>query len=104
MRQLLRNGGIDAVFCGDDVLAMGAIDACRQAGALVPRDVGIIGFNDMAMAAWPGYNLTTIHQPVADITVTAVELVLDIVDAPGGRTESRIFQCHVVERGTLRSA
>jgi DNA-binding LacI/PurR family transcriptional regulator len=35
MKQLLRNGGIDAVFCGDDVLAMGAMDACREAGARV---------------------------------------------------------------------
>src|SRR5450631_1845844 len=56
MKQLLRNGGIDAVFCGDDVLAMGAIDACRDAGVDVPRHMGIIGFNNMAMAAWPGYN------------------------------------------------
>jgi DNA-binding LacI/PurR family transcriptional regulator len=37
MKQLLRNGGIDAVFCGDDVLAVGAIGAGREAGIDVPR-------------------------------------------------------------------
>lgn len=102
MQQLIRNGGIDAVFCGDDVLAMGAIDACRQAGASVPGDIGILGFNDMAMAAWPGYNLTTIHQPVPQIIGAAVELVLSAVDHADGAFEARTFECHLVERGTLR--
>ena len=95
-------GDIDAVFCGDDVLAMGAIDACREAGIDVPRDMGIIGFNNMAMAAWPAYNLTTIHQPVADIIVTAVELLLGIVDRSNQATDMRLFDCKAIERGTLR--
>jgi len=102
MKQLLLNGGIDAVFCGDDVLAMGAIDACREAGARVPQDIGVMGFNDMAMAAWPSYNLTTIHQPVADIIITAVELLLGIIDRSGEKKSVRLFDCHAVERGTLR--
>jgi len=103
MKQLLRNGGIDAVFCGDDVLAMGAIDACRDAGIAVPRDIGVIGFNNMAMAAWPAYNLTTIHQPVADIIVTAVELLLGVIDQTPQTTHLRLFECSAVERGTLKA-
>jgi DNA-binding LacI/PurR family transcriptional regulator len=86
------------------VLAMGAIDACREAGALVPQDVGVMGFNDMAMAAWSSYNLTTIHQPVADIIITAVELLLNIVDQSAEKKVMRLFECHAVERGTLRPA
>jgi DNA-binding LacI/PurR family transcriptional regulator len=62
-----------------------------------------MGFNDMAMAAWSAYNLTTIHQPVADIIATAVELVLGIVDNSRKKPEIRIFDCHAVERQTLRS-
>jgi DNA-binding LacI/PurR family transcriptional regulator len=103
MKQLLRNGGVDAVFCGDDVLAMGALDACKEVGARVPHDIGVMGFNDMAMAAWPAYNLTTIHQPVADIIITAVELLLGIVDHSDDNTDIRLFECHAVERGTLRA-
>jgi DNA-binding LacI/PurR family transcriptional regulator len=103
MKQLLRNGGIDAVFCGDDVLAMGAIDACRDAGIAVPRDIGVIGFNNMAMAAWSAYNLTTIHQPVADIIVTAVELLLGVIDQSPQTTPLRLFECSAVERGTLKA-
>ena len=103
MRQLLRSGGIDAVFCGDDILAMGALDACREAGVGVPGDIGVIGFNDIAMAAWPAYNLTTIRQPIGDIIVTAVELLLGIIDQSERRADSRIFDCEGVVRGTLRA-
>lgn len=102
MRRLLRDGGMDAVFCGDDNLAMGAIDACRAAGVTVPGDMGVIGFNDMAIAAWPGYDLTTIHQPTADIITEAVDLVLGIVDRPLKRGTVRLFDCRPVIRGTLR--
>jgi DNA-binding LacI/PurR family transcriptional regulator len=102
MRQLLREGGIDAVFCGDDNLAMGAIDACREAGVSVPAQMGVIGFNDMAIAAWPGYNLTTIRQPTAEIITAAVELVLTIVEKPITRPVVRLFDCRAVIRGTLR--
>jgi DNA-binding LacI/PurR family transcriptional regulator len=102
MRQLLREGGIDAVFCGDDNLAMGAIDACREAGLDVPRDIGVIGFNDMTIAAWPAYNLTTIRQPTAEIITAAVELVLAIVERPVRRPILRLFDCRAVIRGSLR--
>jgi DNA-binding LacI/PurR family transcriptional regulator len=103
MRQLLRSGGIEAVFCGDDILAMGALDACREAGVNVPGDVGIVGFNDMAMAAWPAYNLTTIRQPIGDIIVTAVELVISMVDQSEKAPEAHVFKCESVVRGTLRT-
>jgi DNA-binding LacI/PurR family transcriptional regulator len=104
MRQLLRNGGIDAVFCGDDNLAMGAMDACREVRVKVPGDMGIMGFNDMAIAAWPAYNLTTIHQPTADIITGAVELVLSIIEKPVTKAIVRLFDCRTVIRGTLRAA
>ena len=104
MRQLLKDDGIDGVFCGDDNLAMGAIDACREARVKVPGDMGIIGFNDMAIAAWPAYNLTTIHQPTADIITAAVELVLGIIEKPVKKSIVRLFDCRVVVRRTLNAA
>ena len=104
MRQLLRGGGIDAVFCGDDNLAMGSIDACREAGFDVPKDIGVIGFNDMTIAAWPAYDLTTIRQPTAEIITAAVELILATVERPVRRPVIRLFDCRTVNRGTLRKA
>ena len=38
MQALIKRGGIDGVFCGDDILAIGAVDACRECGMSVPKD------------------------------------------------------------------
>jgi DNA-binding LacI/PurR family transcriptional regulator len=102
MRELLRQGGIDSVFCGDDILAMGALDACREAGIAVPESIGVVGFNDIAMAAWPAYDLTTIRQPIGDITVAAVEMLLALIDRPDRPPQAHSFPCEAVVRGTLR--
>lgn len=102
MRQLIQGGGIDGVFCGDDILAVGAIDACREYGVSVPEDIGIVGFDDMPMASWRAYNLTTVRQPVADIIATAIELIVSIVDQPDRTARSRLFACEPVVRETLR--
>jgi DNA-binding LacI/PurR family transcriptional regulator len=92
------------VFCGDDILAIGAIDACRAAGIDVPGDIGILGFDDMPMAAWSAYDLTTVRQPLGDIIVSAVELMLATIDQPDRAPETRLFACEAVVRGTLKAA
>jgi DNA-binding LacI/PurR family transcriptional regulator len=102
MRELLRSGGFDAVFCGDDILAMGALDACVEAGVEVPGQIGILGFNDIAMSAWPSYRLTTIRQPIADIINAAVDMITGMVEQGGNAVRSRRFSCSLVERGTLK--
>lgn len=66
----------DAVFCGNDATAFGVIDAARRRlGLRVPEDVAVIGFDDVPMAAWPGYDLTTVRNPV-DAIVAAVRDIL----------------------------
>ncbi len=102
MTDLLAAHTVDAVFCGDDILAMGALDACRDAGRKVPRDIGILGFNDIAMASWAAYDLSTIRQPIADIIVTAVERAIQLVEHPALQPKPQLFACEAVLRGTLR--
>ncbi len=67
--RLLRNGqDMDAIFCANDILALGVLDAIRYAGGVrVPDDVSVIGFDDIAAAGWPGYDLTTVKQPVDEM-------------------------------------
>lgn len=101
-RALAEGLGVEAWFCGDDVLSMGALAAVREAGLAVPGDVGIIGLNDMEMAGWAGVDLTTIHQPFGDIVRAAVDLVERRMEEPERAPEVRLFPCRVVERGTLR--
>jgi DNA-binding LacI/PurR family transcriptional regulator len=102
MEALIKRGDIDGVFCGDDILAIGAIDACRGGGKSVPEDIGIVGFDDMPMASWTAYDLTTVRQPVADIIGTAIDLIVSAVEEPSRAAPSRLFPCEAVVRGTLR--
>ncbi len=102
MRTLLGGTSVEAVFCGDDLICMGAMDAARAAGLHIPGDIGFLGFNDMDMAGWSAYDLTTIRQPIRDIILSSVELVIAMVDDPKRSPETRLFPCSIVERGTLR--
>ena len=102
MRRLLADTRIDAVFCGDDILAIGAMDACTEAGLSIPHNIGILGFNDIAMACWAAYDLSTIRQPIADIIVTAVELAIKLVANHKLAAEPQRFACEAVLRNTLR--
>ncbi|WP_352885779.1 LacI family DNA-binding transcriptional regulator [Mesorhizobium sp. M0862] len=93
----------DAVFCASDVIAFGALDALREAGIPVPREISIVGFDDIPMAAWAAFDLTTIRQPRRRMVREAVAtLVARINGAPLGSIS--LVPGELVMRGTLRKA
>ena len=102
MQRLLQGTPAEAYFCGDDVLSIGALSAIQSAGMKVPRDIGIIGLNDMEMAGWANINLTTIRNPVEQIIASSIELIEASLKDDNRYPEARLFACEVVERGTLR--
>lgn len=102
MHEVLQSEQVETVFCGDDLICMGAMDAARGAGKSIPGDIGFLGFNDIAMAGWDAYALTTIRQPIRDIIMSSVELVVGMVENPARSAEIRLFPCSVIERGSLR--
>ena len=102
MKELLSVGKVDAVFCGDDLICMGAMDEARSIGLKIPQDIGFLGFNDMDMSSWSSYNLTTVRQPTQDIILSSIELIISLVDAPDRAIENRLFNCSIIERGTLK--
>jgi DNA-binding LacI/PurR family transcriptional regulator len=103
MQRLLALSPAEAYFCGDDLLAVGALSAIRDAGLAVPDDIGLIGLNDMDMSRWPLIGLTTIRQPVADIIEAAIDMVSAQIADPALPPEIRQFPCRVIERQTLRA-
>lgn len=103
MLRLLSDGPAEAYFCGDDVLSVGALSAIESSGLGVPGDIGLIGLNDMEMSGWENINLTTIRQPIPEIVEASIELVMEMLDDPATLPASRLFDCTVVERGTLRA-
>ncbi len=92
----------EGYFGGDDVLSIGALSALRDAGREVPRDVGLVGLNDMAMAGWETFRLTTIRQPFAEIVAGVLDMLAAGLRTPGKAPEVRVYPCALVERGTLR--
>ena len=102
MQRLLASQPAQAYFCGDDLLAVGALTAIQDAGLSLPGDIGLIGLNDMEMARWQNIGLTTIRQPVADIIDAAIDLVVTTIDTPDQPAQVRLFPCRVINRQTLR--
>jgi DNA-binding LacI/PurR family transcriptional regulator len=94
---------IDAIFCGDDILAFAAIDSAKELGRKCPDDIGILGFNDMPMASWASYNLTTINQPIQQMVSAAIEIIMAQIENPQRGIETRILPCKLIERGTLKT-
>jgi DNA-binding LacI/PurR family transcriptional regulator len=75
-RELLNRADFTAVFCSNDLTALGLLHAFREAGVRVPADVSVVGFDDVPEAAhfWPP--LTTIRQDFAEVGRRAIGLLL----------------------------
>ena len=74
----------DAIFVANDHMALAVMDVLRFDLRLdVPGDVSIVGYDDVPMAAWPAYDLTTLRQPTRRMVQATVEELLANLDAPG---------------------
>ncbi|WP_424929386.1 LacI family DNA-binding transcriptional regulator [Amaricoccus tamworthensis] len=102
MNVALKQEPVDAWFCGDDVIAVGALQAARAANLQVPQDLGLLGLNDMAMAGWSGIELTTIIQPLNAIVDAAVALIESGIADPDAVPDHRLLPFSLAERKTLR--
>jgi DNA-binding LacI/PurR family transcriptional regulator len=80
-----------ALFAFNDISAMGAIRALREAKLLVPEDVSVVGFDDIQSAAYQNPALTTVRQPLHEMGRIAAETLLRRIrhsplDSRGGET------------------
>jgi DNA-binding LacI/PurR family transcriptional regulator len=81
----------DAIFVGNDHMAFAVIDALRaDLGLRVPQDVSVIGYDDVPMAAWPAYDLTTIRQPVNRMVEATVDALLGQIEGQAQPQKIRI--------------
>ena len=78
-----------AIIAADDVLAIGAMKAITEAGLKIPDDISITGFDDIDLADFVCPALTTIRQPVEEMSALALKLLMDVIE--GGDPQNRIF-------------
>ena len=82
MKSLIRDRDVDAVFAYNDVMAIGAMRAIAEAGLTVGRDVSVVGFDDIPIAAFLPTPLTTVSQPVTECVDAAFAYLADARVAP----------------------
>ena len=97
---LRRHPDLDAVFASSDLMGIGALQALADADRRVPDDVAVVGFDDLGDAAHTRPPLTTIRQPLADMTASLVELLLRQVDGTGGDDGHVVCPTTVVRRAS----
>jgi LacI family transcriptional regulator len=88
-----------AIFAASDNLAMVALDVLRQQGYTVPRDMAVIGFDDIQLAEQTAPPLTTVRIPLVDVGRRAADLVLRLNTAED-EPESEILPVALIRRGT----
>ena len=80
-RSMISSGDLpDAIFCGNDAMAMGLLRALREAGIEAPADVSVAGFDDIVGAAFMVPPLTTVAQPFAELGRSALAALVRVID------------------------
>ena len=104
--ELLRGGRTPtAVFCTNDMLALGLLRGLSQAGVSVPGDLAVVGYDDIEFAADAAVPLTSVRQPKYQLGRAAAELLLDEADRPAEHEHRRIvFTPELVVRASSGSA
>ncbi|PSL31677.1 DNA-binding LacI/PurR family transcriptional regulator [Planomicrobium soli] len=89
-----------AIFVANDIMALGVIDAMREHALKIPEDLKIIGFDNIEMASWPAYQLTTWEQPIEKMVEATVEYLLNEINDYTGFAKTIEIEGVLIERKT----
>lgn len=79
-----------AIFCGNDVIAFGVLNAARSLGIDIPGELTVVGFDDIPMSAWSVLDLTTVSVDLSALSSRAAEQLVRRMAAPDDPARSRI--------------
>ncbi len=89
-----------AVFCANDVVAIGALNAAHSHGVAIPDELTVIGFDDIEMAAWEVFGLTTVRQNIERMARTAARLLVGRIADPSQPARRVVLAADLVLRRT----
>jgi DNA-binding LacI/PurR family transcriptional regulator len=93
----------EAVFCANDIVAIGAMDAAQcELDLSVPNDVSVIGFDDIVMASWPSHQLTTMRQPVNAMIDLVMSEVARLLPGKGAEPKEYFVPGRLIVRKSAR--
>jgi LacI family transcriptional regulator len=88
MRDLLAMGTPpDAIFCCNDLVAFGALDCARKTSPSLAKTPWVVGYDDVQMASWGAYGLTTVRQDTRQMAQTAAQLLIQRIKDPSRAIE-----------------
>ena len=87
-RRLVREGGLSAIFVANDQMALGVLRALHEAGLEIPRQVSVVGFDDIPEAQYYTPPLTTVRQDFSEIGRRSLGLLLEMMESGGEVRES----------------
>jgi LacI family gluconate utilization system Gnt-I transcriptional repressor len=101
---LARTPDLEALFCCNDDLALGALFECQRRGIRIPDDISIIGFNDLEFCSSTFPTLSSVATPRHEMARRAAEIVLEVIRGSGERPETRRIDLGftVVQRQSTR--
>ena len=93
------------IVCGNDVVALGALNAAKDLGITVPEEVSMVGFDDLPVAAWPLVRLSTVAFDLDAMARKAASLLVRRIQAEEPAPyEHAVFTSRLVRRQTLAAA
>lgn len=91
---------ITAVFCYNDLSAIGAMHACMELGRRIPDDISIVGFDNIPFAAWVTPSLTTCHIPMYDVGNQAMQLLSEFINSCSGNCQDILIEPELIVRNS----
>ena len=95
---IAKHKNLEAIFCSNDLMALGAITALQESGKSVPGDVAVIGFDDSYLAQNSHPGLTSVRQDIAGLGMEAAKMIL--ASLRGEEVHSEILPCELIIRET----
>jgi DNA-binding LacI/PurR family transcriptional regulator len=93
----------DAVFVANDHMAFAVMDVLRfELGLKVPEDVSVVGFDDVPVASWPAYNLTTFRQRLDQMVAETVKMLTTSIAEDQHEVSRVVLNGELVIRGSAR--
>jgi LacI family transcriptional regulator len=92
----------DAVYCGDDMIAIGAIKVLKDKGFKIPEDIGVMGYDNIYISEVVEPSLSTVRQPNYEMGTKAVSLALDAIEDRRIKGKVSILQTDLIIRKSTK--
>ena len=100
-KKILQQGEVPSAFVvANDVMALGVVDALREQYISVPQQTKVVGFDNIEMASWPGYQLTTWEQPITEMVEQSIQYLLEEIGHYTGKAGKVEVTGQFIERKT----